>query len=282
MKNKTILITGASDGIGKQSALRLAGMGAHIVMVGRSRSKTLAALDQIQVLHPHAKLDYLLADLSVQSEVRKLAEEFKSKFERLDVLMNNAGAIFLTRKESVDGIEMTLALNHLNYFLLTKLLLDVLKASGKARIVNVSSGAHYRGQMNFEDLEWRKGYKGLAVYSQSKLANVMFTHALARRLEGTQITANSLHPGFVRSSFTLNNGWGMRLISPLVFRKAITVEEGAETQVYLASSPEVEGVSGKFFYRSKEKTPSDLSLIIDDQERLWETSEKMTRLPEEQ
>ena len=195
MGEKVCLITGATSGIGKATAMGLANMGASVVMVGRDRGRGEAALAEIKEKSANASVDLLLADLSSQEEVRRLADEFKEAYPRLDVLINNAGVFRSERITTADGLEMTFAVNHLAYFLLTNLLLDVLKASAPSRIVNVSSGDHRNGTIDFDDLQGEKGYKGAKAYSQSKLANVLFTYELARRLEGTGVSANCLHPG---------------------------------------------------------------------------------------
>ena len=275
MNNKTIFITGASGGIGLQSARGLAGQGANIIMVGRDRERTSQAVEFVKTQTGNQSVSYLLADLSSIQEVRRLAQEFKDKYQTLDVLLNNAGAFFLTRKVSVDGYEMTLALNHLNYFLLTDLLLDMLKAAPSARIVNVASGAHYRGHVNFDDLQSRHGYNGMRVYSMSKLMNVLFTYELARRLEGAHVTANCLHPGFVASNFAGNNGWIVRTVMSFMAGR-ISVEEGAKCPIFLASSPDVQGVTGKYFnYDTKETRSSDESYDQNIARRLWDVSEKL-------
>ena len=195
MGEKVCLITGATSGIGKATAMGLANMGASVVMVGRDRGRGEAALTEIKEKSTNASVDLMLADLSSQQEIRRLADEFKEAYPRLDVLINNAGLFRSKRITTADGLEMTFAVNHLAYFLLTKLLLDVLKASASSRIVNVSSGDHSNGTIDFDDLQGEKGYKGPKAYSQSKLATVLFTYELARRLEGTGISANCLHPG---------------------------------------------------------------------------------------
>ncbi len=278
MNNKTILITGASTGIGLHSAIGLAKLGAKIVMVGRDQERTTQAVELVKSQTGNQAVSYLLADLSSLKEVRKLAQEFKNKYDALDVLLNNAGAIFLTRKVSVDGYEMSVALNHLNYFLLTDLLLDILKSAPSARIVNVSSRAHYRGHINFEDLQSQHGYNGMRAYSQSKLMNVLFTYELARRLQGTHITANCLHPGFVASNFAGNNGWFARAAMKFMSGR-ISVEEGAQCSIYLASSPEVEGVSGKYFnYDTQETRSSDESYNQSIAKQLWTVSEQLVAI----
>jgi len=278
LNNKTILITGASAGIGLQSAIGLAKSGAKIVMVGRDAQRTSQAVEFVKSQTGNQSVSYLLADLSSLRDVRRLAQKFKEIYDRLDVLLNNAGAIFLWRKVSVDGYEMTLALNHLNYFLLTDLLLDMLKAAPSARIVNVASRAHYRGHVNFDDLQSQHGYNGMQVYSMSKLMNVLFTYELARRLQSTNVTTNCLHPGFVASNFAANNGWFVRL-GMMFMSGRISVEDGAKCPIYLASSPEVEGVSGKYFnYDLKETRSSEESYDQDVAKRLWDVSVKLAAI----
>ena len=275
MNGKTILITGATNGIGLVAARELARLDAHIVLVGRNPERCAEAAEQIRSETGNNEVEHIVADLSTRDGVQHTAHEFKKRHTRLDVLLNNAGAIFLTRQVSKDGIEMTFALNHLNYFHLTILLLDILKASGAARVINVSSGAHEGARINFDDLQFEKGYQGLTAYGQSKLANVLFTYELARKLEGSKVTANALHPGFVNTGFAKNNGWfakyGMLLMAPFQ-RKP---REGAQTSIFLASSPEVEGVTGKYFVDSK-STPSDpVSYNRATAERLWQVSFEM-------
>jgi NAD(P)-dependent dehydrogenase (short-subunit alcohol dehydrogenase family) len=278
MNNQTILITGASTGIGLHSAIGLAKLGANIVMVGRNQERTSQAVELVKSQTGNQQVSYLLADLSSLKEVRRLAQEFKDKHNKLDVLLNNAGAIFLSRKVSVDGYEMTVALNHLNYFLLTNLLLDTLKAAPSARIVNVASRAHYRGHVNFDDLQSQRGYNGMRVYSMSKLMNVLFTYELARRLQGTNVTANCLHPGFVASNFAGNNGWLVRTAMNFMSGR-ISVEEGARCSIHLASSPEVQGTSGKYFnFNLKETRSSEESYNQDTAKRLWDVSEKLAAI----
>ncbi len=280
MNGKVILITGATNGIGRVAARELAAMGATVVVVGRDAARAEATLHEIKQATGSSAVDSILADLSSMAEVRRLAEEFKSRYKRLDVLVNNAGAVFARRQETVDGYELTFALNHLAYFLLTNLLLDTLNTSAPARIVNVSSDAHTGGKMNFDDLHSQRSYgqMGFTPYSQSKLANVLFTYELARRLQGTGVTANVLHPGFVASGFGRNNKGIMDLIMRVVHRFAISSEEGAETIIYLASSPEVEGVSGKYYYQSKALKSSLASYDEVAARRLWAMSEQMVGL----
>ena len=278
MQGKTILISGATNGIGKQSALELAKMGAQIVIIGRNKAKTEETLREIQTSSGNKDVHALIADLSSMAEVRRVADDFKKQYARLDVLLNNAGGFFSERQESVDGYEMTFALNHLSYFLLTHLLLDRLKADAPSRIVSVSSEAHMMSPLNFDDLQSKQSYgmAGFRPYGQSKLMNVMFTYELARRLAGTGVTANALHPGAVNTGFGKNNRGLMNIAMKIFTFFAIKVEDGAKTSVYLASSPEVEGVTGKYFDKSKQKQSSQVSYDEAAQKRLWEISEQLT------
>jgi NAD(P)-dependent dehydrogenase (short-subunit alcohol dehydrogenase family) len=271
-------MTGATSGIGQAAAIELARRGAELVLVARDAGRAEATVAAIRSAAPAASVEVMLADLSSQSEVRALAEAVRRKHARLDVLVNNAGAVFQKRQLTVDGIERTLALNHLSYFLLTNLLLDLLRASGAARIVSTASGAHFWGRIAFDDLQHERGYEGLAVYSASKLANVLFTRELARRLAGSSVTANCFHPGTVRSGFAQNErswiGIGMRVIAPLLR----TPEKGAATLVYLASSPEVAGVSGEYFKDCRVARSSRAARDEAAARRLWEVSAQMTGL----
>ncbi len=282
MNGKTVLITGGTNGIGKVTALELAKQGAAVVIIGRSPRKTAETVAAIQQQSGSQSVESIIADLSSMAEVRRAASEFKARHSRLDVLVNNAGAVFAQRQQTVDGYEMTFALNHLAYFLLTNLLLDTLKASAPARIVNVSSDVHKGAKLNFDDLQHQRSYGmgGLNVYGESKLANVLFTNELARRLQGTGVTVNSLHPGMVRTGFGRNNGGMMRLIMPVIQRFGISEEEGAQTSIYLASSPEVEGVTGKYFDKSKATPSSPESYDEAAQKRLWAVSEELTGVAE--
>lgn len=283
MDGKVVVITGSTNGIGKISALELARMGAEVVLVSRSQSKLNETAQEIKSATGNQKIKTIQADLSSLKDIHKAARDFLNQYERLDVLLNNAGAVFLSRKESVDGYEMTFALNHLNYFLLSNLLLDVLKKTareqGEARIINVSSNAHVRGHINFDDLQHKKSFSGMFAYSDSKLMNIVFTYELARRLEGTGVTANTLHPGFVNTGFGHNNGSliaaGMSLVQKLV---AISPEKGAETSIYLASSPELKGVTGKYWVNKQETASIKASYDVEAQKRLWEISEELCAL----
>ena len=279
MGEKVCLITGATSGIGKATAMGLANMGASVVMVGRDQGKGEAVMAEIKEQSGSASVDLMLADVSSQEEIRRLADEFKEAYPRLDVLINNAGVFRSKRITTADGIEMTFAVNHLAYFLLTNLLLDVLEASAPSRIVNVASADHGNGTIDFDDLQGEKEYKGAKAYSQSKLANVLFTYELARRLEGTGVTANCLHPGAVRTSFGSGVsgvfGFMVRALRPFM----ISPERGAETSIYLASSPEVDGLSGGYFVKKAEARSSDASYDERSARRLWEVSAELTNLP---
>ncbi len=281
MRGRVCLVTGATSGIGAETAMQLARRGATVIVAGRSVEKSAAAVAQIKAKTGSAAVEYMLADLSSQKEVRGLAQQFKSKYSRLDVLVNNAGGLWMLRQETVDGIEMTFAVNHLGYFLLTHLLLDTLIASAPARIVNVSSALHRQAQMNFDDLQGKRSYNPLNAYNQSKLANVLFTYELARRLDGTGVTANALHPGGVRTNLVARNGGLFKwFVQPLFNLQAISVEQGARTSVYLASSPEVEGITGKYFGKCQEWRSSPDSYDEAAQKRLWQVSAEMTGMPE--
>ena len=280
MSEKVCLITGATSGIGKATAMELVKMGASVVMVGRDRGRGEAALAEIKEKSANASVDLMLADLSSQQEIHRLAGEFKEAYQRLDVLINNAGLFRSKRITTADGLETTFAVNHLAYFLLTKLLLDVLKASSPSRIVNVASGEQRNGTIDYDDLQGENGYKGAKAYSQSKLANVLFTYKLAKRLEGTGVSVNCLHPGAgVRTNFGSGVsgvfGLTVRALTPLMK----SPEKGAETSIYLASSPEVEGLSGKYFVKKAEARSAEVSRDERLARRLWEVSADLTNLP---
>jgi NAD(P)-dependent dehydrogenase (short-subunit alcohol dehydrogenase family) len=279
MQNRVCVVTGATAGIGEVTARELARMGARVIGVGRNAQKCADTSARIQAATGNPAVEFLVADLSSQAQVRKLAAEIGQRAPRLDVLVNNAGAFLNTRQESADGIEMTMALNHLNYFLLTRLLLDQLKAGAPARIVNVSSDAHRNGRIDFDDIEARRKFNGWRMYSQSKLANVLFTQELARRLEGARVTANALHPGFVATQFGHGNGGlvgaGLKLFQKIA---ALTPEQGAQTSLHLATSPDVEGVTGKYFSDRKQVDPAPAARDQAAAERLWAWSEEKTGL----
>ncbi len=278
LRAQVCMVTGAASGIGAATARALAQRGATVILVDRDAEKGPATAKQIERQTSDGAVEFMRADLSAQQEIRRLVQQFESRHRRLDVLVNNAGAIFARRQESVDGIEMTFALNYLGYFLLTNLLLDTLKASAPARIVNVSSRSHTRARINFDDMQSRSGYRGLQAYARSKLAIVLFTYELARRLEGTDVTANALHPGLVATGFGRKHGGVLGLVMRL-FRPAFSrPEQGAQTSIYLATSPEVEGVTGKYFVGCKAIPSSPASYDPDTARRLWQVSAAYTKL----
>jgi retinol dehydrogenase 14 len=278
MGGKTVLITGGTSGIGKASAVALAAMGANVVVVGRNPERGEAALEDIKAQSHSDSVELMLADLSVQSEVRRLADEFLEIHDRLDVLANNAGLVQSKRTETADGIETTLAINHLAPFLLTNLLLDRLKESAPSRVITVSSEAQRWGNMDFDDIQSTRKYRGFPVYGMTKLANIMFTYELAERLEGTFVTANCLHPGPVGTNFGRNNAGPMALFFRLGKPFMRTPEQGADTVIWLASSSDVEGVSGKYFSDRKEIEAKEIAHDPAARLRLWEISEVLTGL----
>jgi NAD(P)-dependent dehydrogenase (short-subunit alcohol dehydrogenase family) len=278
MSGKVCVVTGASRGIGLETALGLVTLGATVVAVARDPSRGAAAVADIMARSGSGDVHLMVSDLSSQTAIRQLAQELMDRYERIQVLVNNAGAVNMERSVTVDGIETTFAVNHLAYFLLTELLLPRLKASAPARIVNVSSDAHRGGRIRFDDLQGKRHYGGWSAYSQSKLANILFTYELARRLKGTGVTVNCLHPGTVATGFGKNNRgwlkWGVTVAAPF-FTKA---DRGAQTSIYLASSPEVEGISGEYFSRCKAVRSSAASYDEAAARRLWDISAEMTGL----
>ena len=271
------MITGGSDGIGYVAARELARMGATVVIAGRNNTKTATAVARIIGETDNRDVRYLLADLSSQGDVRRLADQVKQQIPSLDVLVNNAGAIFLSNRRSVDGIEMTFALNHSGYFLLTTLLLDLLKDSTPARIVNVSSSSHFSaGNFRLEDLPKPGSNGGYRAYGRSKLCNILFTYELARRLEGSGVTVNALHPGLVRTNIARNNGLLGRVVNFFIGARGVDAVKGAETLNYLATSPEVAGTTGKFFVDCRAVPSSALSYDAGLASDLWELSERLT------
>jgi NAD(P)-dependent dehydrogenase (short-subunit alcohol dehydrogenase family) len=278
LDNQVCLVTGATNGIGKITAREIASQGLQVVVVSRNIARCEATVAEIREKTGNQAVDMLVADLSSQSAIRELVVNFCEKYKRLDVLVNNAGGFFMKRIETEDGIEMTWALNHLSYFLLTTLLLERLKGSAPARVINVSSNAHLGGTIDFGDLEGNKRYSGWKAYSQSKLANVLFTFELARRLEGSGVTANAMHPGFVATGFAKNNNRLVRFVINLSHLFALSPEEGARTVIYLATSPEVEGVSGEYFIKQKASRAAKAAYNQDSARRLWKVSQQMTGL----
>jgi NAD(P)-dependent dehydrogenase (short-subunit alcohol dehydrogenase family) len=280
MNGKICLVTGATSGIGKATAQALAQMGATVVIVGRNAAKCAAVVDEIKQLSGNNAVEALIGDLSIMAEVRQIAAQFKAKYSTLHVLVNNAGGVFLKRQITSEGFERTFALNHLNYFLLTNLLLDTLKASAPSRIVNVSSDSHKLARLDFDDLQTEKSNFGLA-YGRSKLANIVFSYELARRLEGTGVTVNVLHPGLVRTG--LASSFGLGAVPAAIFDfflrlVALTPEQGAKTSIYLATSPDVENVTGKYWEKCKALSSARAAYDESTWTRLWEVSDKMVGL----
>jgi retinol dehydrogenase-14 len=272
MAGKTVLITGATSGIGRATALGLARMGAHLAITGRDRGRTEDAAREIRAAGG-GEVDVLVADLSSQSEVRRLAEEVLHSLSRIDVLINNVGGYWDTRHVTVDGLERTFALNHLAPFLLTNLLLDKLKQSAPARVVMVSSNAHAAGRIDFGDLQGERSYSGARAYSQSKLANILFSYELARRLPATSVTANALHPGLVNTSFGAEDPAGVqKLLVPLLRPFMKSPARGAATSIHLASAADLERVTGRYFANSKPTRSSKPSYDEAAAARLWQVS----------
>ena len=278
MHDKVCMVTGATSGIGLVTAQALARDGAKVIVVGRNPERGAATVGRIQQETGNSAVELMVADLSVQAQVRQLASEVQRRFAHIDVLINNAGALFGQRQLTAEGIEMTFALNHLAYFLLTNLVLDRLSASASGRVVNVSSEAHRGARLDFSDLQGEHRYRGWRAYAQSKLANILFTYELARRLEGTGVVTNALHPGFVATNF----GWNNRSVTAALWRilqlAAISPEQGAQTIIYLASSAEVEDVTGKYFVKNKAVRSSEASCDRTVAERLWQVSAELTGL----
>jgi retinol dehydrogenase 14 len=278
MAGRTVLITGATGGIGRATALGLAALGAHLAITGRDRGSTQGAAGELRAAGG-GQVAVFVADLSSQSQVRRLAEEALQRLSRIDVLVNNVGGHWNTRHVTADGLERTFALNHLAPFLLTNLLLDRLQQSAPARVVTVSSNAHAQGRIDFDDLQGERSYSGARAYSQSKLANVLFTYELARRLPATSVTANALHPGVTRTSFGAEDPGGVqRLLVPLMrpFMKAPA--QGAATSIHLASAPDLEQVTGRYFANSKPKRSSKRSYDEAAAARLWRVSADLVGL----
>ena len=277
MAGKYVLVTGGTGGIGKATAAGLAALGARVGITGRDQGRAAAAAADIRAATGSRAVDIFAADMSSQAEVRRLAAQVLGTYPRLDVLVNNVGGFWAHRHVTADGLEHTFALNHLASFLLTSLLLDRLTASAPARIVTVSSGAHAQGRLDFDDLQGERNYSGQRAYSQSKLANVVFTYQLARRLAGTGVTATAAHPGVVATSFGTEDhaahmGIMIRVARPLMK----TPSRGALTPIYLASSPEAEGVTGQYFADRKPKASSKASYDTAAAARLWQASAALT------
>jgi NAD(P)-dependent dehydrogenase (short-subunit alcohol dehydrogenase family) len=277
MAGKVCLVTGATSGIGKVTACALAAQGAEVIIAGRNQRKAEETVSWIQSETGNNNVRYLLADYADLGQVREMARAFKERTSRLDVLVNNAGGFFNSRRGTPYGVEMTLLINHLAPFLLTNLLLETLQDSAPARIVNVSSDGHKQGTMDFDDLGFERGYFGMKAYARSKLANVLFTYELARRLDGSQVAANALHPGHVatdmwKTSFPVV-GPALRWVMGFI---ALTPEQGADNTIYLASSPEVEGITGAYYVKREPAQSSPLSYDDGVAQKLWKVSEELT------
>jgi NAD(P)-dependent dehydrogenase (short-subunit alcohol dehydrogenase family) len=278
MAGRTVVVTGGTGGIGRATAVGLARLGAHVAITGRSRERAEAAAHEIRAAGL-GQVDVFVADLSSQAEVRRLAGELVDAYPRLDVLVNNVGGYWNTRHVTADGLEHTFALNHLAPFLLTNLLLDRLKQSGPARVVTVSSNAQTMGRIDFDDLQGERSYSGARAYNQSKLANVVFTYELARRLRGSEVTANALHPGVVSTAFGAEDPRGIqRVLFPFARPFMKTPAQGAATSIYLASTPDLEQTTGRYFANSKPKRSSTRSYDEAVAARLWQVSTDLVGL----
>jgi retinol dehydrogenase 12 len=277
LNGKICLVTGATSGIGKVTATTLAARGAEVVIVGRNPQKTQATVQQIRMETGSDAVNFLLADFSNLAQVRDLAAAYKKQYSRLDVLVNNAGAYFNARRKTSYGVEATFLVNHLASFLLTNLLLETLQNSAPARIVNVASDAHHHGTLDLNDLEFKRFYFGFWAYARSKLANILFTYELSRRLAGSSVTVNALHPGGVATDIFKNDfsifGPAIKWIVSLF---TLTPEQGADNSIYLASSSEVDGVTGKYFVKREAVTSAPISYDEKLARQLWEISEKIT------
>lgn len=282
MEGKTCLVTGATSGIGKEIALGLAKLGATIVLIGRNKDRCESTLQEIEARINRAdenRICYFVADLSSQSSIRQLAKEYVDSHKRLDVLINNAGVFLAKRTTTVDGIEHTFAVNHLAPFLLTNLLIETIKASSPSRIITTSSVAHRGAQIDFGDIQFEKRpYNGIKAYGQSKLANILFTKEMARRLERSGVTVNCFHPGAVRTNLVQDNPWYYTLIWTAAGPFFSSPEKGANTAIYLASSSSVEGITGGYFAKRKQVKPSDEANNKVAAIRLWNISDKLTSM----
>ena len=276
MRGLTCLITGATDGIGKEAAIELAKKGCNLILIGRNKEKGEKVVEQIRkVAENYVDIDYFTADLMLMKEVSRVADEIIRKYPKIDVLLNNVGAYFAFRDVTEEGFERTFALNHLGYFLMTKKLLPLVEKSNYKRIVNVSSSAHYGIDFEFDNLNGEKKYSGFDIYKKSKLANVMFTYELAKRVRDKGITANCLHPGFVSTNFGKNNNLLWRnVIRVAMWLTAISVKDGAKTSIHLACSDEVKDITGRFFANSQVKKGSSKAKNEEHNQKLWELSEE--------
>jgi NAD(P)-dependent dehydrogenase (short-subunit alcohol dehydrogenase family) len=276
MQGKTVVITGATSGIGEVAACALAQQGARIILIARDRSRGEQTLERLEAVAPGRNHVAHYANLSRLAEMKRAAEAIAGSEPQIDVLINNAGALFATRQVTGDALEMTFATNHIAYFLVTNLLLERLKATPGARIVSTASDAHKRAKLDFDDLQMEKGYSGFGMYGRSKLMNILFTRELSRRLAGSGVTANCLHPGFVATRFADASGGLTSLVVKAAKRFALTPEEGAKTIIYLASSPEVNGITGKYFQKCKQLMPTAEAQNDADAQKLWDISLQLT------
>lgn len=279
MDRKIVMVTGGTSGIGYYTAQEIARMGATVVIVGRDEGKCLSSVEKIQHESGNHAVSYLLADLSSQRQIRSIARKFLDQHEHLDVLVNNAGGANLFRQVSEDGLERTFAVNHLAYFMLTNMLLDALKNSPRARVISVSSGSHYGEHIDFNDLQTRHFYNPVKAYGRSKLANILFAYELARRMDGKNVTSNALTPGMVATDIWKKvNPWLTPFIYPVVERIAQTPLQGAQTSIYLATSPEMERVTGMYYADKQPVRSSPESYNAETARRLWEVSAELVGL----
>ncbi|MFQ5831378.1 MAG: SDR family oxidoreductase [Candidatus Thorarchaeota archaeon] len=279
MNGKVCIVTGSNSGIGKETALALAELDATVVMVVRNAERGEAARSEIVDETGNNRIDLMLCDLSSIDSIRQFAKEFTAKYDRLDVLINNAGAAYHKRQVTVDGFEQTFAVNYIGPFLLTYELLPVLKVSVPSRVINLTSGMHFRAKVDFDNLQRERRYRGMSAYGDAKLMVAMHTYELARRLEGTGVSVNVVHPGFVATNMGSSMGglWN-KIMFKMVRPLQISPKEGAETSVYVASSPELEGVTGKYFARKQEQRSSEASYDEEAQKRLWHVTEQLLGL----
>lgn len=275
MNNKLCIITGANAGIGFETAKALAQKGAYLVMVCRNEDKAEEARSKIIEETSNRGIDIVVCDFAIQSEIRKAAEEIKERYDKIDVLINNHGFLAAEREETVDGLEKTFAVNHIGYFLFTNLLLDSIKSAESARIINVASEAHRKGEFDPENLQLATGFTAYKAYGNSKLFNILFTKELAHRLVDTNVTANCVHPGVVASNFAQESGWLISTIYKMGQAFLLSPKEGAKPSIYLAASPEVEQVNGAYFKRMKAATPTKIARDTDAAKKLWDMSEKL-------
>lgn len=279
MDGKVCIVTGSNSGIGKETALALAEMGATVVMAVRDAEKGENARAEILEQTGNTKTDLMICDVASLDSIRQFAREFTEKYDRLDVLINNAGCTIHKRQVTIDGFERTLAVNYLGPFLLTHELLTILKSSAPSRVINLTSGIHFRAKVDFDDLQKERKYKAMDAYGEAKLMVVMYTYELARRLEGTGVSVNVVHPGFAATNMGSNMGaLRYKIMFKMIRPLQISAKKGAETSVYVAGSPELEGVTGKYFAKSQEQPSSELSYDEEAQKRLWAITEGLLGL----